>query len=138
MATGIRNKREGGNQSRVLDFLEYTGILRYTHAEQLFRSPVFIKDVIGILPELLHVRSYKHLAELDKVAVLFVVNFDDTPRVGPTADFSAVWSQDDCIRTDHRERNFARDFLRFCYGLLILVLVGRGLENVDIVISNVC
>ena len=50
---------------------------------------------------------------------------------------TAAGSHDDFIGTDHSERNFARNFLRFCYGLLIFVLVGGCLENMDIVISYI-
>ena len=70
--------------------------------------------------------------------MLLVVNLDDTPWVRPSANVSAVWCHDDLIRTDHGKRNFARDFLRFCYGLLILVLIGGRLEDVDIMISYIC
>jgi len=126
------------NNSPILDLLEDTRVLRHTHAEQLFRPPVFIENVVGVLPEFLHVRSYKHLAKLDKVAMFLVIDFDDTPWVRPPANMSVVWCDDDLIRTDHGKRNFARDFLRFCYSLLIFVLVGGGLEDVNIMISYIC
>jgi hypothetical protein len=69
--------------------------------------------------------------------MLLVVNLDDTPRVGPSANFTTARSYDDLIGTDDRERDFARNFLRFRYALLVFVLVSRGLENVDVVISNI-
>jgi hypothetical protein len=69
--------------------------------------------------------------------MVLVVNLDDTPRVGPSANVLPVRSHDDLIGTDDGERNFARNFLCFCYGLLIFVLVGWGLENVDVVISYI-
>jgi hypothetical protein len=46
-------------------------------------------------------------------------------------------SYDDLIRTDDSEGNFARNFLRFRYGLLIFIFVGGGLENVDVMISYI-
>jgi hypothetical protein len=111
--------------------------LCHTHADEFFRPPVLIEDVIGILPEFLHVSPYKHLAKFDEVAMVLVVNLDDTPRVGPPANMMAAWRHDDPIGTDHSKRNFARNFLRFCYGLFIFVLVGRCLEDVNIVIGYI-
>jgi hypothetical protein len=70
--------------------------------------------------------------------MLLVIDLDDTPWVRPPANLTAVRCHDDLIRTDHGKRNFARDFLRFCYGLLIFVLIGWCLEDVDIMIGNIC
>jgi hypothetical protein len=69
--------------------------------------------------------------------MLLVIDLDDTPWVRPPANVLTVWCHDDLIRTDHGKRNFARNFLRFCYGLLIFVLIGGRLENVDIMISDI-
>jgi hypothetical protein len=69
--------------------------------------------------------------------VVFVVDLNDTPRVGPSANLMTARSHDDLIRTDDSEGNFARNFLRFRYSLLIFVLVGGGLENVDVMISYI-
>ena len=70
--------------------------------------------------------------------MLLIIDLDDTPRVRPPANMTAVRCHDDLIRTDHGKWNFARDFLRFCYGLLIFVLIGGRLEDVDIMISDIC
>ena len=50
---------------------------------------------------------------------------------------TAVRCHDNLIRTDYGKRNFAREFLRFCYSLLIFVLIGGRLEDVDIMISYI-
>lgn len=105
--------------------------------EKLFRPPVLIKDVVGVLSEFFHVRSYQHLAKFDEVAMLLIVNFDDTPRIGPPANLTAVWSDNDLIGTDHSKRNLARNFLRLCYGLFIFVLVGGRLISKDFVICYI-
>ena len=70
--------------------------------------------------------------------MLLVIDLDDTPWVRPPANLTTVWCHDDLIRTNHGKRNFARDFLRFCYGLLIFVLISGRLEDVDIMISDIC
>ena len=80
-----------------LDLPEHARVLCDTHAEQFLCSPVFVKDVIRILPQFLHVCADKHLAELDKVAMLFVVYFYDTPRVFTTTDMTTVWCLNDMI-----------------------------------------
>ena len=69
--------------------------------------------------------------------MLLVINLDDTPWVRPPANMTAVRCHDNLIRTDHGKRNFAREFLRFCYGLLIFVLIGGRLKDVDIMISYI-
>jgi hypothetical protein len=69
--------------------------------------------------------------------MLFVIDLNDTPWVGPPANLTAIWHHDDLIRTDHGKRDFARDFLRLCYGLLIFILIGGRLEDVDIMISYI-
>ena len=70
--------------------------------------------------------------------MLLVIDLDDTPWVRPPANVSAVWCHDDLIRTDDGKRNFARNFLRFCYGFLIFVVISGRLEDVDIMISYIC
>jgi hypothetical protein len=69
--------------------------------------------------------------------MVLVVNLDDTPWVRPPANMATTRSDDDLVRTDDSERNFTGNFLRFRYGLLIFVLVGGRLENVDVVISYI-
>jgi hypothetical protein len=69
--------------------------------------------------------------------MLLVINLDDTPWVRPPANMTAIWQHDDLIRTDYGKRNFARNFLRFCYGLLIFILIGGRLEDLDIMISYI-
>ena len=98
------------NKSPILDLLEDTRVLCHTHAEEFLCSPVLVQNIIGILPKFLHVRSYKHLAKLDKVTMLLVIDLDDTPWVRPPANVTAVWCHDDLIRTDHGKRNFCPRF----------------------------
>lgn len=108
-----------------------------THTEELLGSPVFVKNVICVLPQLFHVRADKHLAKLDKVTVLFVVNFNHTPWVGTTPDFTAIRGLYNAIRANNSERNLAGNFLCLSNGFLIFVLVRGGLEDVNLVVGNV-
>ena len=124
-------------QQDLLDLLEYGGVLHDTHADQLLRSPVLVENIVGVLPELLHVRPDEHLAELNEVAVLLIVHLDDTPRVFATANFTAIWCLNKVVRAYYGERNFAGNLLRFSQRLLIFILVGWRLEDVDVVVSDV-
>ena len=69
--------------------------------------------------------------------MLLIIDLDDTPWVRPPANLTAAWRHDDRIRTDYGERNFARDFLRFIYGLFIFVLISGRLEDLDIMIRYI-
>ena len=73
-----------------LDLLEDTGVLGHPHAQQFLASPVLVQYTVSALPQLLHVRPDKHLAEFDKVTMVLVVDFDDTPRVHASADRPTV------------------------------------------------
>ena len=77
----VRKYNELKEQRDVLDLLEDGRVLRDAHAEQLLRAPLLVQNVVGVLAELLHVRADEHLAKLDKVAVVFIVDLNHTPRV---------------------------------------------------------
>jgi hypothetical protein len=53
------------------------------------------------------VSADEHLAELDKVAVLLVVDLDDTPGVRTATDGAAVGGLDAVVGTDDSERDLA-------------------------------
>jgi len=90
-----------------------------------------------VLSELLHICSDEHLAKLNEVTVLFIVDFNDTPGIGTSTDLTTRRGIDDMVRTNNCERNLAGNLLRLRKGFLIFVLVAGGLEDVDIVVSNV-
>ena len=121
----------------LLDFLEDGRVLNDTHADKLLSTPVLIKNVVGVFPELLHVSPDKHLAELHEVTVVFVVDLDNTPRIRTATNLAAVRGVDNPVRTNNRERNFARNLLRLGHSFLIFVLVRRRLEDLDLVILDV-
>ena len=73
----------------------------------------------------------EHLAELDEIAVVFVVNFDDTPWITSTANFPAVGIRYLGIRSNNSERNLGKDFLVFCYRLFVVELVLGPFEDLD-------
>lgn len=120
-----------------LDFLEYTGVLHDTHADQLLCTPVLVEHVVGVLAELLHVRTDKHLSQLDEVTMIFVVDLDDTPGVRATAHLTAIRGLHEPIRAHDGEGNLARYLLRLGNGLLVLVLVRWCLKDVNVVVVDV-
>lgn len=107
------------------------------HAEELLCSPVLVENVIGILAQLLHVGSDEHLAELDEIAVLLIVNLNDTPGVSTTTDVATIMSLDKLIGTNDGERDLACNFLCLSNSLLVLIFISRRLENLNVVIGNI-
>jgi hypothetical protein len=79
----------------------------------------------------------QHLAKLDEVAVLLVVDLDDTPGVAATADLAAFGSGDLSVGTDNSEGNLGHDLVVLSNGLLVVELVARSLEDLDVVVLNV-
>lgn len=90
-----------------------------------------------MFPKLFHVGTDKHLAQLDEITMLFVVDLNDTPWVRTTADLTAIGSVHLLNRPDYGEGNLARNLLSFSDSLLVLVLVGGRLEDADVVVGNV-
>jgi len=84
------------------------------------------------------VRSDEHLAELDEVAVLLVVDLDDTPWVAAATHLAALWSLDLSVGTDDGEWHFGHDLVVLGNGLLVIKLVSRALEDVDVVVVDIC
>lgn len=60
-----------------------------------------------MFPQLLHVCANEHLAKLDKIAMCFVVDLDDTPWIRATAHLAAIWTAYERIGPDDSERDFA-------------------------------
>lgn len=90
-----------------------------------------------MLLQLFHVCADKHLAQLDEVAVLLVVDLDDTPWVAATADLAAFGSGDLGVGTDNSEGNLGHDLVVLGNGLLVVELVARALEDLDVVVLDV-
>jgi len=99
--------RNSAGSSNPLGLFEHALILRHTHRTQLLRSVVLVQHVVCVLSQLLHVRSDEHLSELDKVAVILIVDFNDTPRIRSTSNLSAVRQSDNVVGTDNSEGDFA-------------------------------
>lgn len=116
-----------------VDLLEHTWILSNTHSGELLGTIVLVECVVGVLLELLHVSADKHLAELDEVAVLLIVNLDNTPWVTTTADLAAIGAGDFGSGTNNSERNFGQDLVVLGNRLIIIELVTWSLEDLDVV-----
>lgn len=102
--------------SRV-GLLEYALVLGNTHRFELLRSVILVQDVVGVFAQLFHVRSDEHLSEFDKVAVGFIVNLDDSPRVCSATDVSSIGELDDLVGTDHGKGDFALGFSQLNQGV---------------------
>ena len=84
-----------------------------------------------------HVCADKHLAQLDEVAVLLVVDLDDSPGVATAADLATFGSGDLGVGTDNGEGYLVHDLVVLGNGLLIVELVARSLEDLDVVVLDV-
>jgi hypothetical protein len=120
-----------------VDLLEHAGVLGNTHLGELVRAVVLVEEVVGVLLELLHVGADQHLAQLDEVAVLLVVDLDDTPGVATTTDTAAVGGGDLGVGTNDGEGNLGHDLLVLGNSLLIVKLVAGTLEDLDGVVLNI-
>ena len=90
-----------------------------------------------MLLQLLHVCANKHLAQLDEVAVLLIIDLNDTPGVATAADLATFRRGDLGIGTDNGEGNLVHDFVVLGNGLLVVELVARALEDLDVVVLDV-
>ncbi len=88
--------------------------------------------------QLFHVCADEHLSELDKIAVLFVVDFDDTPRVATTAYFPALWSLDFAVRTYNSKGDFGHDLIVLRNRLFVIQFIAWTFEDVDVVMIDIC
>lgn len=120
-----------------VDLLEHAGVLGDTHLGELVRAVVLVQEVVGVLLELLHVGADQHLAQLDKVAVLLVVNLDNTPGVATTTDTAAISGGDLRVGTNHSEGDLGHDLLVLGNSLLVVKLVAGTLEDLDRMVLDI-
>jgi hypothetical protein len=105
-----------------------------------------------MFPQLLHVRPDKHLPEFDKIAMFFLVDFDDSPWIGSTSGHAIIGGSDDIVRTDYGKGDLAlrrlsaigeisgytySDFLVLLDGFLIFIFVCGRLEDTDAMVVNI-
>lgn len=120
-----------------LDLLEDGVVLQDAHTEQLLAAIVLVEHFLRVLTQFLHVRPDEHLTKLDEVAVLLIVDLDNTPWIrSPTNDTTILRLNLD-VGTNHGERNLRDDGLVLSESLLVLVLVDWGLEDADVVVLNI-
>lgn len=135
----------------LLGFPKDALVLDHTHRPELFRTIVFVQDIIGVFPQFLHVGPDEHLAELDKVAMFLVVHFNHTPGVLSSSDLTTIGRSDHRVGSDHSEWDLALvvsgvsgartgtddDLLVLLDSLFVLVLVRWGLEDSDPVVVDI-
>ncbi len=120
-----------------VDLLEDAGILGDTHSDELVRSVVLVEGIVGMLLELLHVGADEHLAKLHEVAVLLVVDLNDTPGVTTAANLAPVGVCDLVVGADNGERNLGQDLVVLGDGLIVIELVPGALEDLNLVVLDV-
>lgn len=123
---------------RRVDLLEHRWVGLHTKRLKLVGSVVFVEEVVGVLLELFHVCSDEHLAKLDKVAVLLVVHFDDTPRVLAAPNLAALGGAHFGVGAYNSEWDLGHDLVVLGNRLLIVVLVAWSFKDLDAVVCDVC
>ena len=93
--------------------------------------------MVGVLLELLHVRSDQHLSQLDEVAVLLVINLDDTPWIASSTDFTSIGAGNLGVGTNNGERDLRHDLIVLGNVLIIIELISWAFEDLDIVVLNI-
>ena len=86
---------------------EHSIVLLVSHPQQLLSTVVLVVNVVGELAQLLHVCADQHLAKLDKVAVVLVVDLNHTPGVLAAADKASIGSLNGLVRSDNGEGDLA-------------------------------
>jgi len=79
----------------------------------------------------------EHLSELDKVAVLLVVDLDHTPWVAATAHLAAFWRLYLGVGANDSERHLGHDLGVLRNGLFVIQLVAGTVEDLDVVVMDV-
>ena len=69
--------------------------------------------------------------------MFLVVDLDDTPGVATAADLTAFRSGDLGVGTDNGEGNLVHDLVVLGNGLLVVELVTRALEDLDVVVLDI-
>lgn len=91
-----------------------------------------------MLLELFHVGSDKHLSELDEVTVLLVIDLNDAPWVATATNLASFGGLDLGVGTNDSKWNLGHDLVVLGDGLLVIELVAWALEDVDVVVVDVC
>ena len=120
-----------------IDLLEDARILRDAHLRELVRTVILVQSVVRVLLEFFHVCTDEHLTELDEIAVLLIVHFDDTPRIATASDLATFRAGDLAIGTHYGEWNLGHNLLVFGNGLLVIEFISRALEYLDRVVVDI-
>jgi hypothetical protein len=77
------------------------------------------------------------LAKLNKVTVLLIVDLNNTPWVTTSADLAAIGTCDLGCSSNDRKRNLGQDLVVLSNSLVIVKLVTRTFEDLDVVVLDI-
>ncbi len=80
----------------------------------------------------------EHLAELDEVTMLLVVNLNNTPWVTASADLATIRAGDLGRGSNDSERNLGEDLIVLGDSLIIVKLVAWSLKDLDVMELDIC
>lgn len=67
-------------------------ILSNSHSQQFLTPVILVQRLVRVFLQLFHVGTDQHLSQFDEIAMLFVVDFDSTPRVSSTSHLTTIRS----------------------------------------------
>lgn len=83
-------------------------------------------------------RSDEHLPELNKIAVILVIDLDDTPWVLSAANLASFRGRDLAISTNNGEWDLGQDFVVLRDRLFIVEFIPGPFEDLNAVVVDVC
>jgi len=98
--------------------------------QQLFRPERFVVDLSRRLDQILEVGPCQEVSQVDKLAVVFVLNINHTPAVLPTTYGFSV-NDHIPLRANYRKwDDVPNTFIELCFLLVVLVSIKRVKSNV--------
>ena len=79
----------------------------------------------------------EHLSQFNKITMLFIVHFDDSPGVLPCPDDPAITHLHGRVGTDDCKWHFGHDFSVFGDGFVVIEFVAGGFKDLDLVVFDV-
>jgi hypothetical protein len=83
------------------------------------------------------VGSNEHLAQLDEITVLLVVDLDETPGIFASSDLAAISAGDLRVGTDNSEWDLGHDLIVLCDRLIIVEFITGTLEDLDVMVLDI-
>lgn len=89
-------------------------------------------DILSNILEIMHMRANQHVAQFHKIAVFWIFDFDNAPRILSTPHRFPVYFNR-CVTADYGERNASFEFFILLFEFIVFVAVAlRELINANL------